>query len=161
MRISNSISLDDLRLMPIGDIAALPAEQLALLQEEAGDQLRSAEAISEWLNGAIAHKYTDRAAMARIEAAKDTGTVRLVDEDGVVVVVTTPKRVDWDQHLLAALVEKIRAAGEDPAEYVRMKFDITERAYAAWPSHIRKVFEPARTVRAGKVTFRLFRAGEE
>ncbi|KQY13203.1 hypothetical protein [Rhizobium sp. Root482] len=161
MRDSNRISLDDLGLMPIGDIAALAAEQLALLQEEAGERLRAAEAVSEWLNGAIALKYTDRAAMARLEAAKDTGTVRLADEDGVVVAVTTPKRVDWDQHILAALVEKIRAAGEDPAEYVRTKFDITERAYAAWPSHIRKIFEPARTVRTGKMTFRLIRAGEE
>src|SRR5690606_33241868 len=84
MRDSNRISLDDLGLMPLGDIAALPGEQLALLQEETGERLRSVEAINEWLNGAIALKYTDRAAMARLEAAKDTGTVRLADEDGVV-----------------------------------------------------------------------------
>ena len=31
MTISNRISLDELRRMAVGDIAALPAEQLALL----------------------------------------------------------------------------------------------------------------------------------
>jgi hypothetical protein len=36
MRDSNRISLDDLGLMPLGDIAALAADQRALLQEEAG-----------------------------------------------------------------------------------------------------------------------------
>lgn len=159
MTISNRISLDDLQQMAVGDIAALPAEQLALLQEKAGEHLRQAKAISDWLDGAIALKYTDQAAMARVEAAKDTGTVRLVD-DGIVIVATVPKKVDWDQHLLAALMEKIRVSGEDPAEYVNAKFDVSERAYTAWPSHIRAVFAPARTVRTGTMTFKLIMNGE-
>ena len=33
MTISNCISLDELRRMAVGDIAALPAEQLVLLQD--------------------------------------------------------------------------------------------------------------------------------
>lgn len=35
MTISNHISLDELRRMAVGDIAALPPEQLALLQDKA------------------------------------------------------------------------------------------------------------------------------
>jgi hypothetical protein len=31
----------------------------------------------------------------------------------------------------------------------------SERRYVAWPPHIRKVFEPARTVRTGKESFQL------
>ena len=42
MTISNRISLDELRRMAVGDIAAMPAEQLALLQNEAADALRAA-----------------------------------------------------------------------------------------------------------------------
>ena len=61
MTISNRISLDELRRMAVGDIAALPAEQLALLQDEAADALRRAKTVCDWLDGAVALKYGDRA----------------------------------------------------------------------------------------------------
>ncbi|WEF24715.1 hypothetical protein [Paracoccus sp. S3-43] len=47
------------------------------------------------------------------------------------------------------MVERIRAAGEDPAEYVEISFKVPERAYVAWPEAIRQGFEPARTVKTG------------
>jgi hypothetical protein len=84
----------------------------------------------------------------RRACGKDTGTVRLVDGD-FTVVADLPKRVEWDQAKLAAMVERIRAAGEDPAEYVEITFKVPERAYVAWPEAIRQGFEPARTVKTG------------
>lgn len=65
------------------------------------------------------------------------------------------KRVDWNQLRLAALVEQIRASGEEPGEYIEVSFNVSERAYAAWPEPIRSVFEPARTVRTGRQSFKL------
>ena len=154
MTISNRISLDELRRMAVGDIAALPAEQLALLQDEADEALRSAKTACDWLAGAVALKYADRAHAARQAVGKDTGTVRF--DDGVVTVIAElPKRVDWDQEKLGALVERIRAEGDDPAEYVDVAIKVPERKFAAWPSHIRAAFEDARTVRTGKPSFRL------
>ena len=47
------------------------------------------------------------------------------------------------------------AAGDDPAEYVETSYRISERKYAAWPVSLRDGFEAARTVKAGKPTFRL------
>ena len=41
-----------------------------------------------------------------------------------------------------------------PARYVFLD-EVSERKYAAWPPHIRKVFEAARTVRTGKESFEL------
>ena len=61
----------------------------------------------------------------------------------------------WDQARLATLVDRIRADGEDPTEYVEISFKVSERKYGAWPSHIRLAFEAARTVRIGKPTFKL------
>jgi hypothetical protein len=154
MTIPNHITLDDLRRMQIGEIVALPAEQLALLQEATDANVRSAKAISDWLEGAIALKYADRAVMARMEASKDTGTVRF--EDGAVTVIAElPKRVDWDQAQLADLVERISAAGDDPTEYVDVSFKVPERKYAAWPESIRQSFAPARTVRTGALKVKL------
>lgn len=154
MTIANTITLDALRHMAVGDIEALPAEELARLQNEADDAFHSAKSLRDWLEGAIALRYGEPAAQARHEAGKDMGTVRFAD-GAVTVVCDLPKRVDWDQAMLANLVERIRADGADPAEYVDIALSVPERKYTAWPTEIRQEFEPARTVRTGKPKFRL------
>ena len=159
MTIPNHITLDDLPTMPVGEIAAQAGDQLALLKQEADERLRSAKTLCDWLDGAIALKYGDQAQEVRRGDGKDTGTVRLQDGP-VTVVAELPKRVDWDQAMLAGLVERIRADGADPAEYVDIAFSVPERKYTAWPKDIRQEFEPARTVRTAKPKFRLL-LGEE
>ena len=159
MTIPNRITLDDLPTMPVGDIAALPSDHLALLKQGADERLRAANNLSDWLDGAIALKYGDKAQDARRAEGKDTGTVRLQDGP-VTVVAELAKRVEWDQTMLAGLVERIRADGVDPAEYVDVSFSVPERNYTAWPKDIRQEFAPARTVRTGKPKFRLL-LGEE
>jgi hypothetical protein len=140
--------------MPIGEIAALPAPILALLQDEAEEAAKAARSLADWLNGAIALRYGDLAAAARRSEGKDTGTVRLNDDE-VTVIADLPKRVEWDQGRLGQMVDRIRAAGDDPREYVETTFKVSERKYGAWPAAIREGFEAARTVRPGKPTFRL------
>lgn len=159
MTIPNRITLDDLPIKPVGEIAALPGDQLALLKQDADARLRAAKSLCDWLDGAIALKYGDRAQEARRAEGKDTGTVRFQDGP-VTVVAELPKRVDWDQAMLAGLVERIRADGADPTEYVDVSFSVPERKYTAWPKDIRQEFEPARTVRTAKPKFRLL-LGEE
>jgi len=159
MTIPNRITLDDLPTMPVGEIAALPGDQLVLLKQDADERLRAAKTLCDWIDGAIALKYGDHAQEARRAEGKDTGTVRLQDGP-VTVVAELPKRVDWDQAMLAGLVERIRADGADPAEYVDIALSVPERKYTAWPKDIRQEFEPARTVRTGKPKFRLL-LGEE
>jgi disulfide oxidoreductase YuzD len=143
--------------MAVGDIAALPADQLALLQDEADAALRQAKTTCDWLDGAVALKYGDRAHAARQAAGKDTGTIRF-DDGAVTVIADLPKRVEWDQQKLAALVERIQAEGDDPAEYVDVAIKVPERKYTAWPNHIRTKFEPARTVKTGKPSIALILA---
>ncbi len=148
---ANRPSLEDIRTMSIGEISNFPADQLALLQEDADSAVQRAVNLREWLQAAIALRYCDRAAAARRAQDKDSGTVRF--EDGpVTVIAELPKRVEWDQGQLAALVERIRSGGEDPTEYVELAFKVPERKYAAWPAHIRTAFEPARTVKIGKTS---------
>lgn len=154
MTILNHITLADVPAMPVGEIAALSADQLALLQEAAQQDLQRAKTVSDWLEGAIALKYADRAAECRRDAGKDTGTVRLNDGN-VTVTADLPKRIEWDQAMLAQIAENIAAAGEDPAEFIETTLKVSERKYAALPESWRKGFEPARTVRTGKPKFRL------
>lgn len=150
----NRPTLEAIRHMPVGGVVALPAEHLALLQSEAREALEAAKRLHDWIEAAIALRYEQRAVGARAAAGKDTGTVRFNDGE-VEVTAEVPKRVDWDQRRLADLAAQIRAGGEDPGEYLEVSFKVPERAYVAWPERIRQAFEPARTVRTGRQTFRL------
>lgn len=151
---TNRPSLDDLRRLNAPEIAELSPEVLAALQHEADLAVGSARDVAERLGGGIALRYAERAAAARRTEGKDTGTVRL-DDGEVTVIADLPKKVEWDQTALGEMAVRIRAAGDDPAEYVETSYRISERKYAAWPASIREGFEAARTVKPGKPTFRL------
>ena len=155
MNIPNHITLEAFMRMPIGEIAALTAEQLALLQADIEEAQRVAKASRDWLDGALSIRYADQATITRRDAGKDTGIVRFADGT-ITIIADLPKKVDWDQSQLAALVERIRTDGENPAQYVDIAIKVPERKYSAWPDGIRASFEPARTVRVGalKVTLK-------
>jgi hypothetical protein len=156
----NRPCLDDMLRLPVDEVLALPAAQMALLQEDAASALDEAKRNRDWIESVIAARYGQRAVALRAEQRKDTGTVRFIDGD-VSIVADLAKRVEWDQARLAAVVDRIRAAGDDPTEYVDVTYKVPERAYTAWPEHIRTAFTAARTVRTGKATFKLTLTGVE
>ena len=147
---NNTPTPEDLPGIPDAELAQLSVEQLAILQRETGEALKRARAAKARLDAALSVRYADRAAEERLAAGKDTGTVRLEDGD-FIIVADLPKRVDWDQDKLAAMVTRIRDAGDDPAQYVDISIKVPERKYTAWPDNIREQFEPARTVRPGSL----------
>ena len=150
----NRVRLDDIAAMAATDIAVLPIDQLALLKDEAAEALAQAKDIKDRIDTGLDLKYRDRARALRQSAGKDTGSVRIDDGD-YVIIGDLPKRVTWDQAQLSDLVERIRAAGENPSEYVEVIYRVRERNFSAWPSHIREAFLPARTVETGKPTYRI------
>jgi hypothetical protein len=154
MTLLNHMTLDALVRLPMTDVVRLPASELARLQREADEALRAAKLTVAWLDGALIQKFSDRAKATRAEANKDFGAARFVDGD-VTVVANLPKKIDWNQDKLAELVERIKAGGEDPRDYVEVSFKVSERKYASWPKPIRSLFEPSRTVRAGKESYQL------
>jgi len=145
---SNTPIPDDLPDLSPQEVADLPVELLAILQSEIDARLKLEKAIKARFDGALILRYAARATEERQAARKDTGTVRLEDGD-FTVMVDLPKRISWDQSKLSTMADRIRAAGDDPAEYVDVTFKVPERKYTAWPEAIRKGFEPARTVKPG------------
>ena len=156
----NCPALADLPQIPAKEIAALPADILAVLQLETDESFKHIKAIKARLDAALTLKYSDLAAEARRSAGKNTGTVRF-DDGAITVVADLSKRVDWDQKKLSQMVERIRAAGDDPAEYVEISFKVSERKYTAWPDAIREGFAPARTVRTGTLSVTLIPAEDQ
>jgi len=145
------ITLTDLHTLPVGEIMNLPPADLLLLQKEATEAFESAKLAKEWLENAICLKYDTRFQAMRHQQDKPFGTVHL-DDDGCTVTCDVPKKPEWDQQKLAAVVHQISAAGDDPAEYVDVTYKVAERKFTAWPEHIRQAFAPARLLKAGKAT---------
>ena len=114
---ANTPTVDDLPGLGLQDIAQLPVELLAILQRDVDERIKRDKAAKARLDGALTVRYATRAADERQAAGKDTGTIRFDDGD-FTVVADLPKRVDWDQDRLAAMVERIRA-GFEPARTVR------------------------------------------
>jgi len=150
----NTPTPDDLPDISVQDIAQMPVELLAILQHEIDARLKRDKAAKTRLDGALSVRYADRAAEERQVAGKDTGTVRFDDGD-FTIAADLPKRVEWDQAKLAAVVERIRATRDDPTQYVDIAIKVPERKYIAWPDAIRAEFEPARTVKTGTLKVEL------
>ena len=137
----------------VKDKAQTQAELKALLQP-LQDQ------IDQLLLGPLSTKLTDleqqinshciaKSEEMRKLQGKDTGASSFV-ENGVKVTVTIPKTVKWDNAKLAELAERMRTAGDDPAQYIKVSYGVDERTYKEWPEAIQGAFMPARTVMAGR-----------
>ena len=155
-----NISIDDLRRMPVGEIATLDPAALAGLQIQANAALERARTLKETLESVLQRKYADAIVQARIEAGKPFGIVRFQD-GGVSISADLPKRAEWDQEKLAAIAEEIRRDGVDPAHYLDTVYKVQERRYTAWPPHIQQAFTAARTVKAGRPVIKLSLAPDQ
>lgn len=149
-----NLSLERAQLMSIGDLASASAADLQQVQAEASELLRKSKALKDWIDGAVALKYEQRAQAIRLEQGKDTGKVHFMD-DGIRVTSELSKRPEWDQQKLAEIAKRIADAGDDPAEFIDVAYKVSERKYTAWPESLRAAFEPARTLKTGKPTFHL------
>ncbi len=150
----NAPRVDDLTSMPPQEIAALPVELLAVLQHEIDEALKRIKSAKARFDGALTHRYATRSAEERQFQMKDTGTVRFDDGD-FTIVADLPKRISWDQARLAAMVARMIKSKDDPAQYIDIAYKVPERKYTAWPEHLRRDFEAARTVRPGSLKIEL------
>lgn len=150
-----AVMTEHIRHLDIEAIAALTAPELACIMDDLAEQKASLTLIEGRIRNALDRKYGARARQRRAEEGKDTGIVRFED-NGFVVIADLPKRVKWDQEKLQHAVEIIRAGwGDDPADYVKVKLEVSEAAFTNWPRPVRELFIPARTVETGRPTYRI------
>lgn len=150
---SNRVSLAQFERMPGSDAIKLTTEDLSMLLEDYTELRARTEMLGIKLQDTMAARYGDTAQQLR-QASGDghSGRVRWVDGE-YAIVSDAPKKVAYDQALLAKAVEQIRAQGEDPAEYVEVRYVVQENKWKAWPSKIQQIFLPARTVSTGKHSY--------
>ncbi|MBI1207520.1 MAG: hypothetical protein GC191_09570 [Azospirillum sp.] len=140
-------TLDQVAAWPAERIAALPAPELAQLLARLDAQRGLTKTAATRLAEGLELKYGSRIAGERQAQGKPLGRIRIMDA-GVAVVHEVDKQVVWDQDKLAALAKAgLAEKGYDPAELLSTTYTVSEKAYAAWPSPLRVLFEPARTER--------------
>ncbi len=155
-----SMTLDEMKQLSIGELANLSAVQLLPLQQAATSEHQQAQATKQWVEGALAMKYHDRAQALRQQVGKDTGVIHF-DDDGVRITTNLPKKPSWDQAKLATIAKRMLVNGEDPENLIDINYKISERKYVAWPQSLQADFASARTLGTGKATFQLSNEKEE
>lgn len=148
--------LDEVGQIHMTDFANLPLTELDRMMRQVAAVEETARHYRQFLQSVLNHRYSQRAQQLRQQAGKTTGTVRFED-DGFTVVADLPKRAEYDQRKLKDAVEALRKWGEDPEDYVSLEIKVSETKYGAWPPAVRELFEPARTLKTGKPTYKLER----
>ena len=151
---------DRLTALSVADLAALPATQLAEIVRNLDELLGWHKQQRAKVDAALDRSYAERIQSARADAGKDFGTVH-IDDGGIRITVDVPKRVSWDQTKLAAIAQRIAAAGDKVEDYIDIEFSIPESRFNALPPAWRDQFAPARTVKPGKQSFKLSLDGGE
>lgn len=154
---TNRVNLAQLREMTAEQAARLPVDQIAMLLEDLAEAKATLKQSDDLLHAALNFRYAERAALLREAKGTNTGTVSL-DDGEFTIRADLPKRVEWNQQKLAEAIETIRSWGEKPEDYVAIELKVAESRFTAWPYSIRAIFEPARTVGAGRPTYKVERA---
>ncbi|HMU65564.1 MAG TPA: hypothetical protein PKE57_00385 [Cellvibrionaceae bacterium] len=149
-----SLPLDQALGLAAQDLAHLAPDRLAELKQAAAECLAFAEAITHHLDTAVNLRYGEHAQQLRASQGKNTGVVHF-DDGAVRVSADLPSQIVWDQSRLAEIARRIRANGDDPAEYMELRYDIPEATFNAWPDALKSAFTLARTRLAGTPTYRL------
>lgn len=117
-------------------------------------QAKVIAAAKKGISAVLEGRYAGAISAAYQLQSKDFGTVR-VSDGAYEIVSDRAKKVEWDQSQLSDIGDRIAAAGDDPHEYLDVSYGVSERKYSAWPEHIRRQFEPARTVKPGATSIKL------
>lgn len=144
----------DIGELSVGQIAALPEHRLQELDITLGELLTWVKQARERFTTALEQRYGDQARAGLRDSGRDFGVTHLSDGP-LRVTYDLPKRVTWDQARLAAIAERIVAAGERVQDYMDVDLSVSESRFTNWPPALKEQFAPARIVKPGKASFRL------
>lgn len=128
----------------IDDLSTLDLPELKEQLEGALADKANATSYEKRIKEEILFRHRGMIAEALAEKDEPFGTVNLGN-----IKFNVPKKVEWDQTLLANLYKEI---GDTANEYMEVAYKVKEAAFKNWPSSIQNAFLPARTVKPGNTT---------
>ena len=131
--------MTDITIFP-ADIAEMSVSQLARLTPVQKHELdANLDKGIAWLkqartkfDAALKQCYEEQAKAALLASGHDFGTAHIRD-GSLRIKFELPKKVTWDQKQLAAMAERITAAGEQVNSYLDVKLAVSEARYTNWP----------------------------
>jgi hypothetical protein len=151
---NNRATLAQLLNMNQNQVNNLPMDQIAMLQDDLANIKKEVKAYECILHDCMKYNFSFAAEIMRKQDNRDTGSVT-IPMNGYKVRADLPKMVEWNQSLLRKAIDIIDDRGENPEEYVTIDIKVSEVRYNAWPSSIKVLFEPARTVSCGKASYKM------
>lgn len=145
--------------LSVSQMVALPHERLQELDGLLNEMQTELKRVRERLNAALEQRYGEEGRAALLASGRDFGVTHLADGP-LRVTYELPKRVVYDQPTLRERAQRIAAAGERVEDYLDVELSIPESRWSAWPPALKEQFAPARTVKAGKASFRLALVGK-
>lgn len=140
--------------MSVAQIAALPHRDLQDAHFNLQALQTAVKAALDRMHAALDQRYAEQAQATRLAAGKDFGVCHLNDGP-LSITVDLPKKVAWDQKQLAEIAQRIALAGDKVGDYIDTDYSIPEQRFNSWPPTLKESFAKARTVKAGKPTYRL------
>lgn len=132
------------------ELAELPATILAELQGLVAEDAAIVKSREANLHAALERRYNERAAEARLAEGKDTGSAKLADGE-MLVTVTAPKRVKWDQARLRDALDQLEP--DTARHFAKLALSVEEKKFDAAEPRVRQILAAARTVETGKTAF--------
>lgn len=118
-------------------------------RSELEERMKALQEDMQAVNIDIEHVLAQRLHDARQIMGKEYGVVNLV-LDGIKVTETVPQKVEWDQEKMLALHDAIAQAGDNPRNYMKVKLEVAEKAFADFVPEVKAMFSDCRTVKPGK-----------
>lgn len=116
------------------------------LNKEAADLKENLKHVNAKISEYIQEEFTK----SRNNKDEQFGAMSL-NIEGLDVKQTVPKKVDWDQVLLADLYTIINDSDDDVKDYIKVKYEVAEKVYGKLTEDKLKFFKPARTEKPGTI----------
>lgn len=130
-------------------IRDLPLTMLAKFSQQAKAGQEFWKEVAELCLDEAARQVTADIKAAMADKPDLCGTAK-IDKGDIVLEVSVSKKVEWDAAGLKLAATKLKESGHNPSELIDVTYGVKEKAYSAWPSNIRDIIKPARTVKVGE-----------
>ncbi|MBR1734742.1 MAG: hypothetical protein IJ730_04765 [Alphaproteobacteria bacterium] len=134
--------------LSIRELSKLSETDLCDLSEKISETSKWIKELSEKFEMALSAKYTEEAKKELNENGDDFGTCHL-KKGAHTVTVQIPKKIQWNQEILAQLYAKLPP--EDRKDIFKVTYSISERDYSKTSDILRTALEPARSSAYGKI----------
>ena len=113
-------------------------------------QIKELKANLDNANETINYMVSNEVQTLRDLQGKETGTVTVNVNGTLKVKHTVPKKVKWNQGILANLATMIQESGRAITDFMGVKYDVPEKLWSMFDADTQTAFQAARTIEHGK-----------